>query len=164
VDSGVSYSGGAISSMTGLTHLEGQTVAIFTNGVVRSTGVVSGGAVAVPAGTTTASVGLAYTSTAETVPLVVSAGPMETRGKRIRPFKSKIMFNRTVGGSASGDGGTTWETIENQYATANALFTGVKDINIRDSDELIPTIAVRQTNPAPMTINSIITELSLDGP
>ena len=46
VDSGLSYSGAPISSLSGLWHLEGETVDILTDGAVHPRRVVSGGAIA----------------------------------------------------------------------------------------------------------------------
>lgn len=75
VDFGLTYSGSATSTLSGLHHLEGLTVSVFggTTGNYRDLGdfVVSGGAIDLgEASVTTAQVGLPYTATLESMNMV----------------------------------------------------------------------------------------------
>ena len=67
VDSGLTYSGSSATSISGLTHLEGQTVRIVANGATHADKVVSSGAVTLDRATTKAHIGLPYTSTLQTM-------------------------------------------------------------------------------------------------
>ena len=72
VHSGLTYSGAATSTLTGLDHLEGETVDVYGDGVAFDQATVSGGAITTKlSGTTTtvtkAQVGLPYTSTIKTL-------------------------------------------------------------------------------------------------
>lgn len=74
VDCGLSYSGAAITTVTGLSHLEGETVDVLADGNVVRDLVVSGGQITLPDAAEKISVGLRYKSRAVTLPL---AGPQQ---------------------------------------------------------------------------------------
>lgn len=74
VDCGLSYSGTAISTVTGLSHLEGETVDVLADGNVVRDLVVTGGQITLPDAAEKISVGLRYKSRAVTLPL---AGPQQ---------------------------------------------------------------------------------------
>jgi hypothetical protein len=59
VDSGVTYEGAATASITGLSHLEGQTVKVLADGKVHADKVVSSGAITLDYTATKVQVGLA---------------------------------------------------------------------------------------------------------
>jgi len=61
VDSGLTYSGSATTTVTGLDHLEGQTVNVLADGIAQPTKVVSGGAISINTPATKIHVGLVYT-------------------------------------------------------------------------------------------------------
>ena len=58
LDSALTYSGGSTSTITGLDHLEGQTVTVLNNGAVESTKTVSSGSITLTNATTKCHVGL----------------------------------------------------------------------------------------------------------
>jgi hypothetical protein len=66
-DSFLTYSGGATTTLTGLDHLEGETVQIKANGATHADKTVSSGSVTLDVSATSATVGLSYTTTIETL-------------------------------------------------------------------------------------------------
>lgn len=68
------------TTVKGLDHLEGQTVAIFADGNVKPRAVVSGGQVELSAPASKITVGLPYTARARTLPL--ESGQATVQGKR----------------------------------------------------------------------------------
>jgi hypothetical protein len=86
LDSHVSYTGGATGTLTGLSHLEGQTVAIWVNGAQQTSQVVSGGqVVGILPQATNAVVGLPYTAVFVSAKLAYAAkaGTALTQKKRV---------------------------------------------------------------------------------
>jgi hypothetical protein len=69
LDSALSYSGSAATSISGLDHLEGQTVSILANGATHPDKTVSSGAITLDRSATNVKVGLAYTSLLQTMRL-----------------------------------------------------------------------------------------------
>ena len=61
VDCGLTYSGASTSTITGLSHLNGQTVKVLANGVVQTDKTVSGGSITLDEAATKVHVGLGYT-------------------------------------------------------------------------------------------------------
>ena len=84
-DSFVSYTGTAVSTITGLDHLEGESVVIWADGKDLGTATVSGGSVSLPVTVQNAVVGLTYTAKRKTTKLAYGAamGTALTMRKRI---------------------------------------------------------------------------------
>jgi hypothetical protein len=72
VDCGLKYSGAAITTVTGLDHLEGEDVVALADGGAVTGLTVSGGSVTLPYAAGDIAIGLPYTSRAVTLPI---AGP-----------------------------------------------------------------------------------------
>ena len=97
LDSGLSYSGGSTTSISGLDHLEGETVTVLNNGAVESTKTVSSGAITLTNATTKCHVGLAYDAELESVNVEPKSQYGTTQGKRGRIDKCIFRVFETVG-------------------------------------------------------------------
>jgi len=80
VDSGLIYSGVAVSSVSGLAHLEGKTVDIVADGVVYDQTEVASGAVAIDPAASEIRVGLPYTSKLVTMKPIINSERGTTAG------------------------------------------------------------------------------------
>jgi len=80
VDSGLIYCGAAVSSVSGLGHLEGKTVDIVADGVVYDQAKVTGGAVAIAPAASEIQVGLPYTSKLITMKPIINSEKGTTAG------------------------------------------------------------------------------------
>ena len=95
LDSGLSYSGDNTSSLSGLTHLEGESVSIIGEGAAQNNKVVSSGAVSLDNAIEEANVGLIYTSDLQTMRL--DEGYQETTQTKVkRIYDLSVRFNETV--------------------------------------------------------------------
>lgn len=70
VDCGLTYSGAAATVISGLDHLEGETVVALADGVLRGPFTVAGGQITLPVAAVKVHVGLRMTSTLQTLPLL----------------------------------------------------------------------------------------------
>lgn len=77
-DSTVEYDGASTTTITGLSHLEGEVVAINADGAVHPTKTVSGGIVTLNYAVTKAKVGLPYASQFRPLPIEAGAAPGNT--------------------------------------------------------------------------------------
>jgi hypothetical protein len=84
VDSGVVYSGAPTDSLSGLGHLEGETVQIVGDGTVLAPQVVTGGQVGLSQTVSTAFVGLPYVCRGRTMPVEVPVRGLTGQGTRKR--------------------------------------------------------------------------------
>ena len=73
VDCGLTYDGAAVTSITGLTHLEGQTVKVLADGKVIADKTVASGAITLTTAASKVQVGLAYKHRYESLKLATGA-------------------------------------------------------------------------------------------
>jgi hypothetical protein len=163
VDSGLSYSGSATSTLTGLDHLNGQTVRIVANGATHPDKTVSSGSITLDRTTTAAKVGLPYTSTLQTMRLDVGSQDGTSQGKTKRIFDVTLRFYETVGAKVGPDLNNLEEIPFRSSAAsmdvAVPLFTGDKKIEFRGNFETDGYLFVVQDQALPMTLLSLYPRL-----
>jgi len=99
VDSGLTYSGVATGVISGLNHLEGETVTILTNGSTHPSKVVSGGSITLDrSDVTKAHVGLGYTAFVETLPLEIAQKNGSSQGRTKDINKVILRVFESIGG------------------------------------------------------------------
>ncbi len=69
VDCGASYSGASTTTITGLSHLEGETVAILGDGAVQPSKTVASGSITLQNAVEEAHVGIGYNSDVQPMPI-----------------------------------------------------------------------------------------------
>jgi len=163
VDSGLSYTGSAATSMSGLSHLEGQTVSILNNGATHPTKIVSSGAITLDRSTTKAHIGLAFDSTLQT--MRVDAGGTEgtAQGKIKRIHDVTLRLFRTVGiqvGSSETEiDRIPFRSSADAMGSALSLFSGDKEVEFRGGFDNDGFIVVKQNQPLPTTVLAIFPRL-----
>lgn len=83
VDCGLRYEGEAVSSVSGLEHLEGESVSANINGHPFPSLLVQNGRVTLPMAGSVVTIGLAYTAHMKTLPLALGQPPIFSRRKRV---------------------------------------------------------------------------------
>lgn len=130
VDCGITYTGAATTTITGLGHLEGKTVAILADGATHPTRVVSGGQITLQRAASKVQVGLPFTARLATLDIEAGASNGTAQGKRKRITKMAVRLDRTLGGKV-GPTSTKLETLQFRDAAVPMgqspdLFTGDK--------------------------------------
>ncbi len=163
VDSGLSYDGAATTSITGLTHLAGKSVAVLADGAVVANKTVSaGGAITLPYSASVVHAGLPYTCNMVTMPLVLTTSDGGVVGRKKRIIKTTLRFYDTHGAQISADG-TTFDTVHFPLVDNEVtLFTGNKDVSFPGSFDLDAKIHIRQNLPLPFTLLSIMPDVYVD--
>jgi len=164
LDSALQYSGGATTSLSGLDHLEGQTVSILANGSTHPDKVVSSGAITLDRSVTKATVGLKYTSALQTMRIESGSADGSAQGKVKRIQEITARFFQTVGAEI-GSSSTSTDLIpfrDSSMAmdTAVELFTGDKQIEFNADYETDGFIYIQQQQPLPMTITAMYPQLN----
>jgi hypothetical protein len=160
LDSHLSYSGSATSSLSGLDHLEGQTVSILADGSVHANKVVSSGAISLDRSVTKACVGLSYDSVLQTMRIEGGAAEGTSQGKIKRISKVVLRLFETVGVKV-GPSLTNLETIpfrttsSNLSAPVDTLIEGDKEIEFDDDYNSDGHIFIKQDQPLPASILAI---------
>ena len=155
----------ARDSVTGLTHLEGQTVNILADGAVHPQRTVSSGAVSLDSPSVVVQVGLPITADIETLPITIQ---MEAFGQgrykninqvALRVFKSSGIF---VGPNVDNLTEFKQRTTE-PYGSPPALKTQELRMPISPSWNDSGQIFVRQKDPLPITIVAVTSEVTVGG-
>jgi hypothetical protein len=163
VDSGLKYTGAATTTITGLTHLIGQTVAVVANGANRSTAVVNGsGQITLSRAATNVIVGLPYTSTIQTLPLEGGGQAGTAQGKQSRISSVTLRLLNSIGFQA-GESETNLDRKEFRRASdpmdeSPPLYTGDKSISLNQSYTTERSFWIVQDLPYPLTVLSIMPE------
>ena len=160
MDSHLTYSGSSTTTLSGLNHLEGQTVSILADGSTHATKVVSSGSITLDRSVTSAVVGLKYDSVLQTMRVEGGAAEGTSQGKTKRISKVVLRLFETVGAKV-GPSLTSLETIpfrttsSNLSAPVDTLLAGDKEVEFRDDYNTDGFIFVKQDQPLPLTVLAI---------
>ena len=160
LDSHLSYSGSSVSSLSGLSHLEGQTVSILADGSVHADKVVSSGAISLDRSVTSACVGLSYDSVLQTMRIEGGAAEGTSQGKTKRISKVVLRLFETVGVKV-GPSLTSLETVPFRTTSSSlsspvdTLLAGDKEIEFRDDYNSDGFIFIKQDQPLPCSVLAI---------
>jgi hypothetical protein len=149
LDGHVAFTSGAANrTISGLAHLNGKTVTVMQDGQAPITRTVASGAITVPAAAA-GYLGLPYTSTLRPMKLDADFedGTAQSRKKRIHQVVVRTLKSR--GGEVRTNSGS-W------YALASTLTTGDQKIILGGAFGIDADVDVRQTEPYPMCIISIL--------
>lgn len=156
IDSGITDTGGS-TTVSGLDHLEGETVIVLADGVVQTEATagdftVSSGNITVASGLTTVQAGLPYTVQLRTMPLswVAQGVTIQGRIKRINEVTPRY-YNS--GDFDVGRDSTTKETL-----SIDGIATSEERITFPPGYDKPGYIFVYQQSPEPMTLLALMVE------
>ena len=160
LDSHLSYSGGSTSTLSGLTHLEGQTVSVLADGATHADKTVSSGSITLDRACTKACVGLSYDSILQTMRIEGGAAEGTSQGKTKRISKVVLRLFETVGVKV-GPALDNLETIPFRTTSSllsnpvDTLLSGDKEIEFNDDYNSDGFIFIKQDQPLPCSILAI---------
>lgn len=166
VDCGLTYSGPAATTISGLWHLIGQTVSILSNGAVEPQQVVAAdGTVTLTHSTTKAHVGIPIIADFQTLPPALEAAAF---GQAMKTNINKVHLRVLASGSIFvGPAFDKLKEVKTRttepYGTPPALRTGVFNLMMSPQWTDDGGICIRQPNPLPITILSIAPDVATGG-
>jgi len=165
VDSGLTYSGSAATTISGLTHLEGESVTVLANGATHANKTVSSGAITLDRSATKAQIGLGYTSELQTMRIEGGSAQGVSQGAVKRIHDVTVRFFRTVGAKV-GSSNTNNDLIPfrssaDEMGQALDLFTGDKEIEFPNGYDTDAFVFVKQDQPLPMTVVGIYARMEV---
>jgi len=166
LDCSLEYDGAATDSITGMWHLESETVWVLVNGAVYRDLVVTDGTVTLPPGTacTRAIIGLQYNCDIQT--LEVSAQGRTVQGRKKSVAVVTLRVKDAKGLQAGRDAETLHEFPERTPAMGYGmvpLSSGTQQFAVEPSWTETGQVYIRQENPVPSTILAITPELAING-
>ena len=152
-----------VETLSGLTHLEGQTVSILADGATHPTKTVSSGAISLDRAAKKVKVGLSYTSLLQTMRIDAGSQNGTSQGKTKRIYEITIRLFETVGVEVGPDLDNMeripFRSSANPMNEGIAPFTGDKEVEFRGNYDTDGFIVVRQTQPLPLTVLSVYPRL-----
>ena len=163
LDSQLEYSGSAATTISGLDHLEGQTVSVLADGSTHPDKTVTSGSITLDRSATKVKVGLGYTSLLQTMRLDAGSQDGTSQGKTKRIFDITIRLYESIGVEVGPDLSNMeripFRSSADAMDSGLGVFTGDKEVEFRGNYETDGFIFVRQTQPLPLTILSLYPRL-----
>ena len=154
----------AANSLSGLSHLEGQTVGILGDGAVHPDKTVSSGAVSLDRYVLKAHVGLNYNSTLTTLRVDAGSAQGTSQGKIKRINELTVRLFRSVGLKVGRDSSNLdivpFRSSADEMDAPIDLFTGDKEIELNGNYDTDGQVTIRQDQPLPMTVLAVYATLS----
>jgi hypothetical protein len=188
VDAGLQYSGTPTTTITGLSHLNGYTVAVLADGNVVANGINDGTPIVVAGGQITLPNGIAASKVTVGIGTVWDVGlldietpnqKMPLQGQRVKQPRAKIRVWNSRGGyisttdPASDYGGVTdkdggsFDAIADimqrdpstHMDTALPLVTGIADVTLPSGYQYGSHICLRGIDPLPFTLLDVLSDV-----
>jgi len=157
----------AITNISGLWHLEGQTITGAANGDVLDPLTVVNGAVTLPNKVSRIHLGLPYSSKVQTLRLNVPSGDgttIQARDKKIS--RLTVRTEKTMGLKVGPDTDTLREVkfgVPGTFGQPRVLYTGDKDTTLKPAWAKDGQFVIVQDDPMPLTILSVIPDAIVGG-
>ena len=159
VDSGLTYSGSATTTITGLDHLEGQVVKVFADGVVQFDRTVSGGAISITSASKV-QVGLGYDARVQTMRLESGAADGTAQGRRKRVQQILLRVDNS---SQSVSYGANFDKMDSWDMGAQRVYSGDSpSFTMPGGYEREGRISIQHQDPTPFTLVAIMPQLSTE--
>ena len=155
----------AVTDLSGLRHLEGETVSILADGNVEPQQAVTNGGLAFTRAVSKAHIGLPYTADLETLDL--SGGPQGifNLGRNMSVSTVDIIVDETRGIWAGPDADHLREYKQREFEAwgePTALLTGEAEITVTPSWKTNGRVFIRQTDPLPITVQAVIPDVETE--
>lgn len=171
VDSAVLVSGSPSTTISGLTHLNGSTVAILADAGVEESKVVSAGQVSIGTAAAVRIAGIPYTSRLQPSKIEVGMDNGTAQGRRFVAKRATLNLWKTFGAQYADDPSATeskWfevlgRSTETNSGEAEPLYTGMVDITNLGAHKTSIDFTIRQTLPLPCNILAVIPKIEVLG-
>lgn len=150
-------------TVTGLHHLEGETVVALANGNVASNLTVTNGSVTLPAKASRVHVGLPYVADFQTLDMSPPQGTFT--GSKAKAATAVVQVERTRGILVGPDESNIYEVNQRQfenYDDPTELATGTFEVTLASSWSTAHRLFIRQKYPLPMTIQAVVPDYEVE--
>lgn len=167
VDAGLTYSGAAATTISGLWHLEGKSVVALADGAVVLGLTVVNGSVTLPTPAQKVQIGLSYTSKMQTLPAAYDQAPAMGQGTQKNVSKVFVRVKDSMlvqaGPSFSKLRAYPARDVSQTYDTPPALRTGELAFSIDPSWNTDGSVCIAQDGPTPLTVVALTLDWAIGG-
>lgn len=151
----------ASATVSGLSHLEGKTVAILADGVEHPTRVVSGGSITLAAPASRVVVGLPFTSELQPSKREVQTDKGTAQGRLWRVSRVGVYVHDSRGGQVADSPSSRFEALP--FETGAALFSGDLETAIESNARRGVDVVIKTSSPLPLNIGALVLKLDFYG-
>jgi len=166
LDSGLTYDGSAVTQISGLWHLEGETVSVLMDGSPKHDLTISGGRITLPSSASLVNIGYNYQSTLTTLRIEAGARAGTAQGVIGRVDEIVLRLDRTVGGKYGRDednlDAIPFRDPGVPISEAIALFSGDKVLPFEGDWDLDRFVTVVQDEPMPMHVLGMTVKMKVN--
>lgn len=153
-----------VSTISGLSHLQNETVGILVDGAAHADKTVSGGSITLDVPSAVVHVGKKYNSDVKLLRIEAGSADGTALGKKRKIGTLKLLLLNTLGIKI----GTSFDklktvlfrTSQDRLGFAPALFTGVKVHQLEGNYDTESQICIRVEDPLPATILSVMPQMT----
>jgi hypothetical protein len=165
VDSGITYNGAAATVITGLDHLEGETVSVLADGSIRTSAVVAGGQITLSTAASIVHVGLPYTGLLETMRLDANLQDGTAQGRLKKIHRITIRVHQSGPFKVGRDASNLDICVDRERVPVLGapydLYTGDLPTGYDASWGRDARMMIVQDKPMPLTVVAIMPEVSV---
>ena len=155
----------SVTTVSGLWHLEGQSVAVFADGATQPSKTVASGAITLSYAASKVAVGFGYNSDGQMLIIEAGAADGASQGKLRRINRVVFRFLDTlgikIGPSFSDLVRKTFRTAADPLSVAPPLFTGDKRWEWEGNYDETGYVCWRQDQPEPATVLAVMPQLDV---
>lgn len=163
VDCGLQYSGAPSTTISGLSHLEGETVDVLADGASHPQCVVSSGAITLNRASSVVTVGYGYNSDGQMLRDNAGAGDGTALGKTQRTHRIAFLLHDTLGLEVGKDFNNLepiiFRNVDDDAGTDTPLFSGIKTFPWEGDYTTDNYVCWRFYQPFPGTIEAVMPQL-----
>lgn len=170
MDAAVVYTGAATTTISGIGHLEGETVGVVNAGNVETAKTVTGGRITLDrsSGGGTVVIGLpAYTMVLEPQALEAGAkaGTAQARAQKISRAWLRVVesLGGSIGTTASDQRPIHYRVASDPMDSSPPLYTGILDLDLPSGWERDGTIRIEHAEPLPFFVAGLVAEVNTSG-
>lgn len=164
VNSGLTYDGTATTTITGLEHLEGKTVAVLVDGATHPPRVVTDGAITLTSSASVVHVGLGYTATIETLDIEAGAQAGTAQGKPKLVGKVTVRLKDSVlckVGTSTTQDVIPFRSSDDEMDEGLPMFSGDVEVVFPQGFTKTKTIKVVQEAALPMHVLALFPKITV---
>lgn len=163
VDCGLTYDGVPANVISGLDHLEGETISVLVDGATHPDVVVTDGQITLNRNGSVVHAGLPYMSNAQTLRIEAGAADGTAQGKTKRIHRVTFRLYKTLGVKFGPNENKLdilpFRTSADEMGSPPALYTGDKSVTWNNGYETDGYMYFRQDQPLPLTIIGVFPQL-----
>jgi hypothetical protein len=156
-----------VAAISGLDHLEGETVQVLADGAAHPGRIVAGGAISLSQPASVVHAGLCYESRLETLDLEAGAVDGTAIGKTKRIHRATVRLFASLGCAIGFDDEhldlVSFRSSDDAMDRAPPIFTGDRTVHFPKGWDRAARVLIVQTQPLPLTVTAISPHLTTNG-